>query len=102
VSAAVLAIAVILLLVCLWLLGALMMPLCPRERNGFEDFDLTDVHEADGLVNDAESNLRGCCDAQAPRVAGAVLRLRGEGLGRARGNVVGPSAAPQPSFSDAG
>lgn len=94
--------AVFLLLVVLALLGALMMPLCPQERCGFEDFDLTDVHEAEGLVNGPDKGLWGSCEAQAPEVAGAVLRLRGEGLGRVREHGVELSAAPQPSLSDDG
>jgi len=52
------AVMVILLVLC-QVLGSMMMPLCPRVRDGFEDFELLeDVHAVEALRGDGEGRRR--------------------------------------------
>jgi len=53
-----LAVMVIALVLCQWI-GSMMMPLCPRVRDGFEDFDLLEnVHAVEALRGDGEGRRR--------------------------------------------
>lgn len=67
-----LAVMVILLVLC-QVVGGLLMPLCPRVRDGFEEFDLqTNVHAVEALRGDGD----------------------GEGRRRTAGFMVGSGASP--------
>jgi len=52
-------IGMLILLVLCQVLGSMMMPLCPRVRDGFEDYDLLDnVHAVEALRGDGEGRRR--------------------------------------------
>ena len=52
-------VVVIGLLALCQVLGAMMMPLCPRVRDGFEDFDLLEnVHAVEAPRGDGEGRRR--------------------------------------------